>query len=187
MAQLFEAAQSSIQQTIAKVGSSMKRASSCVQGTFEAAHSLEKRTAEAKRIRQKYPDRIPVIVERSKSTDAPDIDKQKYLVPSDLNLGQFVYVVRKRIKLQAEQAIFLFIDGTTPAASSLMSQVYHDHKNQDGFLYVVYSSESTFGTPSPQEQPHDDADGPESKAQQWTQLKEMVSEDGEEDDEDSSV
>lgn len=37
----------------------------------------EKRKAEAERIRQKYPDRIPVICERAEKTDIPDIDKKK--------------------------------------------------------------------------------------------------------------
>ncbi|KAK4581144.1 hypothetical protein RGQ29_024711 [Quercus rubra] len=62
----------------------------------------ERRMAESGRIREKYPDRVPA--ERS---DIPDIDKKKYLVPADLTVGQFVYVVRKRIKLGAEKAICL--------------------------------------------------------------------------------
>jgi len=38
----------------------------------------------------------------------------RYLVPADLSVGQFVYVVRKRIKLSAEKAIFVFIENTLP-------------------------------------------------------------------------
>ncbi len=45
---------------------------------------LEKRKAEADKIRRKYDDRIPVIVERAKGADIIDIDKKKYLVPGDL-------------------------------------------------------------------------------------------------------
>jgi hypothetical protein len=37
----------------------------------------EKRQAEAARIRDKYPDRIPVIVEKAEKSDIPDIDKKK--------------------------------------------------------------------------------------------------------------
>ncbi|KAJ4833723.1 Autophagy- protein 8f [Turnera subulata] len=68
------------------------------------------RRAEAARIREKYPDRIPVIVEKAERSDIPNIDKKKYLVPADLTVGQFVYVIRKRIKLSAEKAIFIFVD-----------------------------------------------------------------------------
>jgi hypothetical protein len=75
---------------------------------------LEKRKAEAARIRVKYPDRIPVISEKSESSSIPDIDKKKYLVPSDLTMCQFVYVIRKRIKLPPDQAIFIFVNNTLP-------------------------------------------------------------------------
>jgi len=113
--------------------------------SFKSQHPLEKRKAEAERIRLKYPDRIPVISEKAEKSDIPDIDKKKYLVPADLTMGQFVYVIRKRIKLPADQAIFIFVNNTLPPAAALMSQVYQEHKDVDGFLYVVYSGESTFG------------------------------------------
>ena len=42
-------------------------------------------------MREKYADRIPVIVEKAAGGDIPDIDKKKYLVPTDLtgNLKRF--------------------------------------------------------------------------------------------------
>ncbi|GLC45245.1 Autophagy- protein 8d [Pleodorina starrii] len=82
--------------------------------TFKQEHSLDKRKAEAARIKEKYPDRIPVIVEKAERSDIPDIDKKKYLVPSDLTVGQFVYVIRKRIKLSPEKAIFIFVKNVLP-------------------------------------------------------------------------
>ncbi|XP_033133222.1 autophagy-related protein 8f isoform X1 [Brassica rapa] len=105
----------------------------------------EKRSAEAARIREKYPDRIPVIVEKAEKSDIPTIDKKKYLVPADLTVGQFVYVIRKRIKLSAEKAIFIFVDNVLPPTGALMSAVYEEKKEEDGFLYVTYSGENTFG------------------------------------------
>lgn len=113
--------------------------------SFKEKFPLKKRIDEANHIIKKYPDRVPVIVEKAGKTDIPDIDKKKYLVPSDLTVGQFVYVIRKRIKLTPEQAIFLFVNNTLPATASLMSQIYKEHKDKDGFLYISYSGESTFG------------------------------------------
>jgi len=110
---------------------------------------FEKRKAEAERIRQKYPDRIPVICEKADRTDIPTIDKKKYLVPSDLTVGQFVYVIRKRIKLAPEKAIFIFVDEVLPPTAALMSAIYEEHKDEDNFLYVSYSGENTFGTALP--------------------------------------
>ena len=91
----------------------------------------------------------------------------RYLVPADLTVGQFVYVIRKRIKVSPEKAIFMFVKNVLPptggsafllrclhatqvplrggglspalAAAALMSDVYEDHKDDDGFLYITYS------------------------------------------------
>ena len=174
---------------------------------------------------------LQVIVERAESSKSiPDIDKKKwvtwtqlsprsspsltsnvacrrYLVPADLTVGQFVYVIRKRIKLSPEKAIFIFIDNKLPPSgasslcsagrmhacmlrrrlpfphvsdeawppaaarsqlhapapfdyplllphcsapllcvASLMSAVYEEMKDKDGFLYIKYSGENTFGS-----------------------------------------
>lgn len=93
----------------------------------------------------KYPDRVPVLVEKSGKSDVPDIDRHKYLVPRDLTLGQFVYIIRKRIKLDSQKAIFVFINNVIPPVSSLMSTLYDEHKDDDLYLRVTYSSENTFG------------------------------------------
>ncbi|CAH1449772.1 unnamed protein product [Lactuca virosa] len=115
------------------------------KSSFKLEHPLERRQAEAARIREKYPDRIPVIVEKAERTDIPDIDKKKYLVPADLTVGQFVYVVRKRIKLSAEKAIFIFVKNVLPPTAAMMSAIYEENKDEDGFLYMTYSGENTFG------------------------------------------
>ncbi|XP_015080586.2 autophagy-related protein 8C [Solanum pennellii] len=116
------------------------------KSSFKLEHPLERRQAEAARIREKYPDRIPVIVEKAERSDIPDIDKKKYLVPADLTVGQFVYVVRKRIKLSAEKAIFIFVKNILPPTAAMMSAIYEEHKDEDGFLYMTYSGENTFGS-----------------------------------------
>ncbi|XP_073287846.1 autophagy-related protein 8f-like [Primulina huaijiensis] len=113
--------------------------------SFREEHDLAKRRDEAARIREKYPDRIPVIVEKAENSNIPSIDKKKYLVPADLTVGQFVYVIRRRIKLSAEKAIFIFMDNVLPPTGALMSTVYEEKQDEDGFLYVTYSGENTFG------------------------------------------
>ena len=113
---------------------------------FKQTHPKVKREVEAGRIRQKYPDRIPVICERAPGSDIPAIDKKKYLVPCDLTVGQFVYVIRKRIKLAPQKAIFIFIGDILPSTAAILSKIYEDYKDEDGFLYVTYSGENSFGS-----------------------------------------
>lgn len=112
---------------------------------FKKQHIFDKRLSESKRIIEKYPTKIPIIVEKQNKSDVPDIDKQKYLVPNDLTIGQFVYVIRRRLKLDPEKAIFIFINNILPPTSAFVQQVYDEHKDDDGFLYVTYSGENSFG------------------------------------------
>jgi len=76
---------------------------------WKSKFTLEKRQQESKRIRDKYPDRVPILCfKAANAKDIPNIDKNKYLVPHDLTIGQFLYVIRRRIKLSPEKALFLF-------------------------------------------------------------------------------
>merc|ERR1712169_95689 len=106
--------------------------------------TLEERRREAERIKRKYDNRVP------------EIDKKKYLVPSDLTVAQFQYVIRKRIQLDADQAIFICVETmekgrkthTLPPTSDSMLSTYNQYKDDDGFLYVTYHGDSTFGAQS---------------------------------------
>ena len=116
--------------------------------SFVNSKPFDERKAESKRIIEKHPDRIPIICERSKtcSTTMAEIDKKKYLVPKDMTIGQFIYVVRKRINVKKEDALFIFINNNhLPQSSDVVVNVYSAYKNADGFLYMEYSSENTFG------------------------------------------
>ena len=118
-----------------------------MKSSFKHKNSFKERYNESITILAKYPDRIPVIVERAtnSSDDCPDIDKHKYLVPNDLSIGQFVYVIRKRLKIPPEKALFLFINGMILSSSILISSIYDCYKDKDGYLYVMYTFENTFG------------------------------------------
>jgi GABA(A) receptor-associated protein len=113
---------------------------------YVKTHNFEERKSESDKIIAKYPDKIPVIVERSGGcSNVSEIDKNKFLVPGDLTVGQFVFIIRKRIKLNQEQALFIFINNQLPPNSSLISSIYRAHKSDCGFLFIHYSGESTFG------------------------------------------
>ena len=50
--------------------------------SFKSKYTFDKRKAESERIKERYPDRLPIIVEKNSNCKMlPDIDKNKYLVP----------------------------------------------------------------------------------------------------------
>ena len=113
--------------------------------SFKKENCFDDRVCESSRIREKYPNRIPIIVEKADGSDIEEIDKHKYLVPTDLTVGQFMYVIRKRIKLSSEKSIFLFCNEMMPPTGSILAQIYENNKDEDGFLYFKYTGENTFG------------------------------------------
>jgi len=113
--------------------------------SFKNKHSCEERLEESKKVLEKYPDRVPIIVEKAKNTKICDIDKHKFLVPNDITVGQFTYIIRKRIELEPETAMFVFVNNILPPTACCICEIYEEHKSEDGFLYFTYSGENTFG------------------------------------------
>jgi GABA(A) receptor-associated protein len=106
---------------------------------------LKSEFRESDKIREKYPDKFPIVVKKSENSSLQKLDKSKYLVPGDLTVGQFQYVIRKKLTLRPEQAIFLFCKNTLPNTAEIISSLYDRLKDEDGFLYMIYCEESTFG------------------------------------------
>ena len=107
---------------------------------------FQDRLEEAERIRSKFPGRVPIIVGPTKSAkDMPPLDKEKFLTPGDLTIAQFIFIIRRRMSLGQEQALFLFVNDTLPTTGTLMSELYSLYKSSDNFLYIEYCNENTFG------------------------------------------
>ena len=117
-------------------------------------HPFEDRYLEATRIMNKYPDRIPVICEHAQSANPlPHDSKKKFLIPRDMTVGQFLYVIRRRVNLPPEQALFLFVvvqqegvfSNVLAPTSHMIETVYEQYSDRDHFLYFVAASENVFG------------------------------------------
>jgi len=108
-------------------------------------NSYESRRSEGERIRREYPDRCAVIVERAPNSRIPELPSKKYLVPNDLTVGQFYFLIRKRIQLRPEDALFFFVNNIIPSTSMTMGTLYQEHADEDKFLYVAYSDETVYG------------------------------------------
>jgi|TARA_B110000881_G_C18183202_1_gene321138 GABA(A) receptor-associated protein len=112
---------------------------------FKNDNEFNLRKLESDKITNKYPNRIPIIIEKAEKCILNDIDKTKYLAPKDLNMNQFIYVIRKRIKLDNSQSIFFIVGNNVCPSNVPLSSIYEEYKDEDGFLYIIYTSENTFG------------------------------------------
>nr|CAD2175477.1 unnamed protein product [Meloidogyne enterolobii] len=110
---------------------------------------IKKCNANREKIKRTYPGRIPVILEKAPKSRLHDLDKKKYLVPSELTVGQFYFFIKKRIHLRSEGALFFFVNTLIPQTMSTMGQLYQDHHKEDFFLYIAYSDENVYGADDP--------------------------------------
>ena len=93
-------------------------------------------------------------MEKAPKARVGDLDKKKYLVPSDLTVGQFYFLIRKRIHLRPEDALFFFVNNVIPPTSATMGALYQVcsfsilpflKPTSGGFLSVRLSSFSSNG------------------------------------------
>lgn len=66
-----------------------------------------------------------VIVEKASTARIRDLDKNKYLLPTELTVGQFYFLIRNRINLRAEEALFFLVNNVIPSSSATMGSLYN--------------------------------------------------------------
>ena len=108
---------------------------------------VTQRKKECDKIRRQFPEKIPIICEKDPHSSINDIDKNKYLVPGDLTVNMFNCMIRKRVNIPQEQAFYLLVNAKNSiTGDALLSDIYERYKDpEDGFLYVAYASELTWG------------------------------------------
>lgn len=109
---------------------------------YDILKSFDDRLKESSEVLKKYPDRIPVLVEQHNNKSN---ERNKFICPNDINIGNFIMILRNRLKLKSSQSIYIFINGKTLSNESLLSDVYRIYGDTDKFLKIKYSMESFFG------------------------------------------
>ena len=117
---------------------------------YKKSTPLEERKKKSFKMTSLYPDRVPVIIEMSPSSASYSSyttasHKIKYLVPYDVTMGQFIKILRDKLKLEPSIALFFFINNKVFAITSLIGNIYKENADEDGFLYIEFCEESTFG------------------------------------------
>ena len=114
---------------------------------YKLEHTLEERQNESSRILREYPNRMPIICEKAPNSDLPNIKKTKYLVPSDMTVAQFHFLIRRNLDLNEASALYLITPkGLTLTGDKTIMEVYNINRDkQDHFLYLYYVSELTWG------------------------------------------
>ena len=116
---------------------------------FKNQHSFEARKHHSARLLHHYKDRIPIIVQPSdKEEGLPFMNRCKFLVQKNMTLGDFICMIRREHlqKLKSTEALYFLSSKETLMTPQMMVGVlYHENKDDDGFLYLIYSRDTAFG------------------------------------------
>ncbi|NXX76570.1 MLP3C protein, partial [Urocolius indicus] len=90
---------------------------------------------------------LQVIVERyEKEKTLPPLNRTKFLVAQNLPLSYFAVILRTRLCLSSSQTFYLLVNNREVSSMAIsMQELYQGSKDEDGFLYVTYASQETFG------------------------------------------
>ena len=98
------------------------------------------------KMNQKYPDRVPVIIGKATNEKIlQNIDNTKYLIPKNLKMRDLLMIIRKKVKIGDQQALFLFAGQNLVPMNMTIEEVYNTYHHPDTFLYIFYTLENTFG------------------------------------------
>ena len=85
--------------------------------------------------------KVPVII-----NTCLKLSKTKFIVPFDMTLSQFHYLLSKQIKKNEKDSLIFFINNKLPMQSQTMGSLYKLYKCPiDKYLYINVSKEKTFG------------------------------------------
>jgi len=113
--------------------------------SYTSQHSFTERRAEFNKIRAKYMDKIPVIV------DSNLLKTNKFLLDESLTIGQLMFNIRKSMKkVDPGTGYFMFYQNTILRSNAVIGDIFYDFQEtktleDDGFLYFVLAKENTFG------------------------------------------
>ena len=111
---------------------------------FKKTYDFNTRYNQCSNIIQKYPNRIPIILEHKPSSRSyTQHNTKKYLVPKHVTIGQFVYIIKKKLDMRTDdESLFFSIHDTLPEITATLHEIYEQYKDNDGYLYILYFNEN---------------------------------------------
>ena len=113
---------------------------------YKKEKSLEERRKEYQKIIEEHPGKIGVICQKAPKSKIQEAEKSKYLINQEMNITNFTSLIRKRLNMDKEDALFFLVNGKKVlSGNETIQDIYDKYKDEDGFLYIAYASEEVWG------------------------------------------
>ncbi|CAG9325490.1 unnamed protein product [Blepharisma stoltei] len=114
--------------------------------TIETA-SFEERLRQAARFREKYIDRVPIVIQNDERCSLPrTMHNNLFIIPKNNTAGDLLALIRKKTYLPKTQAIAMFVGHQNLVMIDMtLSELYERYSDNDGFLYILCTDHEVFG------------------------------------------
>ena len=114
---------------------------------FKDKYTFAHRNMESARVQTKYPDRVPVILEKAARSRVMALGRQKFLVPRKISVGQFLLTAQTHLATGDDQPHFLLSGHSVLRQTERMQDVYDRDQDTDGFLYLAFADHIPWQAP----------------------------------------
>ena len=114
---------------------------------YEKEVDVAKRTSLSKKLRVKYPERVPLIIQpapKCSHLKLSNRDRLKLVADKNMTTSTLMWLIRNEVNIQSHQALFFFSKNTLVVCTQKVGDL---DKNiaEDGFVYLDFSTENAFG------------------------------------------
>tara|TARA_B100000900_G_scaffold384321_1_gene373046 strand:- start:188 stop:598 length:411 start_codon:yes stop_codon:yes gene_type:complete len=114
---------------------------------YDISYSKNQRLKYANDMLEKHPNRVPIIVKFYDNIKY-HLNNPYFMCKKNITISEFLLIIRKRLKINKNVAIFLFLDNNIlPSISNRIEEIYNKHHDPDTNDLVVYITlENCFGS-----------------------------------------
>ena len=120
-----------------------------MKGGYKAEFTKKERLKNSSNLIEKNKGQIPVICEKDEKSKMKGLLKTKYLIKKEITVDQFIGTIRKKLQLESNDALFLLANCKNNkyaiVGTDSFGNIYDKYKDDDGFLYIIYSNEKVWG------------------------------------------
>jgi GABA(A) receptor-associated protein len=122
-----------------------------ISGYYKKNFPLHERIKKCDELRNKHPDRIPCICEKSKGARLNTLESYQLSIPEDADVNQLSFILRRHLNIDEISALFLIVEDSNQNKYSLtgnktIKEIYSKYCDpEDKFLYITYASEDLWG------------------------------------------
>ena len=120
-----------------------------MKSSYKLQFTKKERLQNSSKLIEKNKGQIPVICEKDEKSNMKALIKTKYLIKKEITVDQFIGTLRKKLQLDSNDALFLLANCKNNkyaiVGTESLGSIYDKYKDEDGFLYIIYSNEKIWG------------------------------------------